>query len=94
MFLCLSVFAKDPTRPQIPTSAKGENNSAITVRVEQPLTAIFIKNKKRFAMIEGKIYQAGEYYKESRIVSIEQDKVLLNSSQGNFHLTLIPNIKK
>ncbi len=91
---CTPLSAKDPTRPQIAVKVKNADTKAVSVKVEQPLTAIFIKNKTRFAMIEGKIYQAGEYYRDSRIVNIEQDKVLLRSSQGNFHLTLIPNIKK
>lgn len=98
VFFCLlfvsPVFAKDPTRPLTHTVVRNENSVSAPAKAEQPLTAIFIRNNKRFAVIEGKIYQAGEYYRDSRILNIYQDKVLLSASQGHFQLTLIPNIKK
>lgn len=90
----LCVFAKDPTQPISDHSVKATAKKIVSSRVQQPLTAIFTKKNGRQAVIEGRIYKVGEYYAGNKIIKIYQDSVLLNSSNGNFHLTLIPNIKK
>ena len=93
MFTC-QALASDPTKPQIfVNKTKTVSNTNTKPKVQQPLTAIFTKNRQRSAMIEGKLYRSGEYYKGSKIIKIEQDKVLLVSSEGSLQLTLIPTIK-
>ncbi len=90
----LAAQAKDPTRPLMSGVGKTiqkTNNKTVS---KQPLTAIFIRNKQTVAMIEGKLYSKGDYYRGSRILKIHKDKVLLRSIDGSFQLTLIPKIKK
>jgi hypothetical protein len=83
----------DPTRPPMknavsqPTASRASDNP-------QPLTAIFNRGNKRYAIIEDKIYYVGDSYHGERVVSIGEDNVLLRSSDGTRQLTLIQNIKK
>jgi hypothetical protein len=86
--------ANDPTRPFMSESGKPKSKMRKKITVKQPLTAIFIRNKRPMAIIEGKLYSKNDYYRGSQITKILKDKVLLKSSDGNFQLTLIPKIKK
>jgi hypothetical protein len=90
----LSANANDPTRPQTGhTPVKSVKQSSAKASA-QPLTAIISKNNQAIAVIEGNFYRQGDYYRGSKVVQIDLDKVLLSSSSGNFQLTLIPKIKK
>jgi hypothetical protein len=89
-----SVNATDPTRPFTAKSSKVVSKVSQKATTRQPLTAIFVRNKRAMAMIEGRLYSKNDYYRGSRIIKILKDKVLLKSSDGNFQLTLIPQIKK
>jgi hypothetical protein len=90
----LSAKAIDPTKPLIPGAGKVTSKIIKKNVFKQPLTAIFTKNNKAMAMIEGKLYSVGDLYRDARITKIYKDKVLLSSKNGNTHLTLIPKIKK
>jgi len=94
--LALSASAiafSDPTRP--PGYAQSAPKTSKTIsKSKQPLTAIFTKGKKRFAIIEDTIYRTGDTYRDAKIIRISSDKVLLRSAEGTRQLTLIPNIKK
>ena len=83
----------DPTRPLLRAPAV-KKESERTVKTKQPLTAIFTRDKKRFAIIEDKIYRTGDNYRDGKIIRITDDRVILSSAQGVRQLTLIPNIKK
>ncbi|MBV1909449.1 MAG: hypothetical protein KUG78_09005 [Kangiellaceae bacterium] len=83
----------DPTRP-------APGNRPILVKKQQEatkeraLTAIFYKQGKGTAIINGNLYQAGDYFAGNRIISIESNKVLLKNADGYSRLTLINNFKK
>ena len=85
---------QDPTRPLMIEEKFKKTDKKSTKKVMQPLTAIFVASKSSSAIIEGKIYHIGEYYKDGKIINIYHDKIVLQSSAGNYDLTLIPNIKK
>gem|GEM_PF-6444851 len=93
LFFISATLANDPTRPPI-KNQKTAVKKSVSAKTKQPLTAIFIRNNRRVAMLDGKLYRPGEYYRGSRIINIDHDKVLLRSNEGNFQLTLIPKIKK
>lgn len=88
------MYAKDPTRPLLPNHKSGSTEKPKSAPAKQPLTAVITRNNQRFAIIEGKSYRTGDYYRGNRIVNIFKDRVLLNSSSGNIQLTFIPKIKK
>jgi len=83
----------DPTRPLM-SAPKSAPTEKVAVEKKQPLTAIFTKGKKRFAVIEEKIYRKGDIYRNSQIIRITDDKVILRTAQGTRRLTLIQKIKK
>ena len=86
--------AGDPTRPLLPTAKSATTNNQPGRKVAQPLTAIFIRGDTRSAIIEGKSYRVGDYYRGNRVTKIYKNKVLLRSNEGSFQLTLISKIKK
>ncbi|TQV71994.1 hypothetical protein FLL45_17645 [Aliikangiella marina] len=83
----------DPTRPLI-RAPKPAPIETVKVEQKQPLTAIFTKGKNRFAVIEDKIYRTGDTYRNSQIIRITNDKVILRTAEGTRRLTLIQKIKK
>lgn len=96
VLISITGFAKafnDPTRPlmRAPKPVTVEKTSSES---KQPLTAIFTKGKKRYAVIEEKIYRTGDTYRNSQIIRITDDKVILRTAEGTRRLTLIQKIKK
>ena len=89
-----SAFAfGDPTRPPM-NNVDRQPVVNRTINNPQPLTAIFNRGKKRFAIIEDQIYYVGDRYQGAQIIKISDDKVLLRSAEGTRQLTLIHSIKK
>lgn len=91
--LAVSAFAiQDPTRP----SNHIKKNDAIEKAsvVKQELTAIFFKDGKGSAIINGKLYRQGDNFSGSKIVTIKTNSVLLKNLDGYHRLTLINTYKK
>ena len=88
------VLAEDPTRPPQSIKSKAYVKKPSVKKFIQPLTAIFIYHNKSTAIIENKTYQVGQFYKGNKILKIQSDRVLLQSTKRKFYLTLIPKIKK
>lgn len=92
--ICFSVNAGDPTRPLIPSQSTVKSTPNSKPKTKQPLKAIFSRGNKRYAIIEDKVYYRGDRYRGSRIIAIQSDKVILQTSKGKQYLTLIKNVKK
>ena len=92
--VCFAVSASDPTRPLIPTQSTAKESTRVKPENKQPLTAIFTRGKKRYAIIEDEIYYRGDRYRGAQIVAIRSDKVVLQTAKGKHQLTLIKTVKK
>lgn len=58
------------------------------------LTAIFKKDDRKFAVINGKRYQEKDSYQGNTIIKIGTNKVILRADNKNHQLILVPKIKK
>jgi len=97
LILSINVNAKqiatDPTRPGIVLIKTDPTIIKKTVKRKRLLSAIFIKQGKRQAIINDKLYQQGDYFFGKKIIVIKSNKVVLQNSSGVSHLTLINPIK-
>ena len=84
----------DPTRPGVILVNTGQITSKKSVKAKTLLSAIFIKQGKRQAIINNKLYQQGDYFSGKKIIAIKSNKVVLQSSRGVSNLMLIQPVKK
>ena len=87
-------IVKDPTRPGVVLIKTTQTATKKTEKRKRLLSAIFIKQGKRQAIIDDKLYQQGDYFSGKKIIAIESNKVVLQNTSGVSHLTLINPIKK
>ena len=87
-------IVKDPTRPGVVLIKSEQTMAKKAAKRKQLLSAIFIKQGKRQAIINDKLYQQGDYFSGKKIISIKSNKVVLQNANGVSHLTLINPIKK
>jgi len=86
-----AVQAADPTRPRLPTT---HSHTASPHPEQQPLlTAIFIRDKDRLAVINGGTYRVGDHFQGGVVVRITHNSVELEGVGGKRHLTLLAKIK-
>jgi hypothetical protein len=78
--LCLA-FLHDPTRP-----ADFNTDSAFD---SSPLTAIIIAPDRKIAVVYGKTVKEGDQVGNSKVISIEENKVQLKSPDGIVTLRLV-----
>jgi len=83
----------DPTRPAYLPSGKGKAGKT-KHKKKRLLTAIFLKQGNRRAIINDRLYRTGDVFSGKKIISINENKVLLKNSNGISQLTLIKPIKK
>ncbi|MCL6414997.1 hypothetical protein MIB92_04995 [Aestuariirhabdus sp. Z084] len=86
IFMVLSLSAQsavDPTRPE-----RIQEKASSVEKTELKLQSIMIRNNEPLAMIDGKIYREGDRVSGSRIVKIENWRVLLTDNQGRMELTI------
>ena len=83
----------DPTRPsgEVFNSIKSKKNIN---QSKQVLSAIFIKNNVKKAIINSRLYKKGDIYNGKKIISIQNNKVVLESNSKTSELLLIKSIKK
>ncbi len=83
----------DPTRPAFlpKTTGKASKNKTPKKRL---LTAIFMTQGNRRAIINDTLYKLGDVFAGKKIVSIQENKVLLKGPTGLSQLTLNKPIKK
>ena len=81
----------DPTRPDTATSSQGSGKRKIR---KAKLSAIFVRNDSRQAIINGKLYRVGDFFQGQKVKSIHPTRVALIGAQGTYYLTLIDKIKK
>jgi len=86
-------LASDPTRPQLPGEPTINEESSSSAPIKPSLTGIFKRNGKYFAIIEGKNYKKGDYYRNHQLTQIDNDSVQLSSKNGTINLRLIPKVK-
>ncbi|MCF2947373.1 hypothetical protein L0668_04585 [Paraglaciecola aquimarina] len=70
----------DPTRPKYSQEQQKENSSNIPEKFV--LTAVFINNKNKYAVINGQNYQTGQKVQGSELISISQNQVVLDTTDG------------
>lgn len=87
-------IVKDPTRPGIVLIKTEQAVTNKTEKRKRLLSAIFIKQGKRQAIINDKLYQQGDYFSGKKIIAIKSNKVVLRNASGVSHLTLTNPIKK
>jgi len=95
IFSCQTSIAKiiDPTKPPAGELSNIKNKKNITQN-KQVLSAIFIKNNIKQAIIDSRLYKEGDNYNEKKIISIQKNKVVLESNSKTSELLLIKPIKK
>jgi len=98
LFVSLNSHAKqiksDPTRPGVILVKTGQITSKKTVKAKTLLSAIFIKQGKRQAIINNELYQQGDFFSGKKIITIKSNKVVLQTSRGVSNLMLIHPVKK
>lgn len=98
LFLSISSNAKqivkDPTRPEIVLIKTETSPLKKVIKRKQRLSAIFIKQGIRQAIIDDKLYQKGDYFSGKKIIAIKSNKVVLQNTSGISHMTLTNSIKK
>ena len=87
-------IVKDPTRPGVVLIKTEQTTTKKTEKIKRLLSAIFIKQGKRQAIINNKLYQQGDYFSGKIIIAIKSNKVVLRNTSGVSHLTLFNPIKK
>ncbi len=83
----------DPTRPMA-SSENSVKNKKINIKSKQVLSAIFIKQGIKQAIINNQFYKQGDYYRGKKIISIQKNKVVLKNNLKISELLLIKPIKK
>ncbi|MFT4993415.1 MAG: hypothetical protein ACI965_000434 [Paraglaciecola sp.] len=101
LMLCTRAAAEqglvDPTRPYISKHATVMQKEGPNVAGDSRLkvTAIFISQQHRRAIINGKNYYEGQTVFGNKILSIEQNRVVLGDADGSQELLMNKNnIKK
>ena len=87
-------IVKDPTRPGVVLIKTEGAMLKKTEKRKQLLSAIFIKQGIRQAIINDQLYQQGDYFSGKKIITIKPNKVVLQNASGVSQLTLINPIKK
>jgi hypothetical protein len=82
----------DPTRPIIGAAPISSEKTKTIQNIT--LSAIFVKQGKRSAIISNNLYQVGDSFSGNKIVSIDDTSVLLQNSDGYRRLRLINKFKK
>jgi hypothetical protein len=82
----------DPTRPDFNVAPSTQESNAPSKA--HTLSAIFLKQGKRSAIISNKLYKVGDRFSGNQVVSINKTSVLLKNSDGYRRLKLINQFKK
>ncbi len=82
----------DPTRPIFGAAPKV--TEATPAKQSITLSAIFVKQGKRSAIISNNLYQVGDTFSGNKVISIDSTSVLLQNSDGYRRLNLINKFKK
>ncbi len=88
----INLLAKDPTKP-LYFKPKAAPKQTQPTNIKQPLTGIIKKGNQYFAVLEGKLYKKGDYYRDSRIVKITRSSVRLNNDKGSRVLSLFAKLR-
>ena len=94
--LCFQVKAEnivDPTKP-INDDINQSSTNDDSKNDQQVLTAIFIKQGLKQAVINNHLYKKGDYFNGNKIISIKKNKVILKKDFKESELLLIQPIKK
>ena len=89
-----SANISDPTRPVFKVKKEKSNTITKAVEKKKKLSAIFIKNGDRKAIINNKLYKFGDHFAGQKIIAIKENSVELKGANGITRLTLIKPIKK
>lgn len=87
----------DPTRPYVSKHATVIQNEGLNLvdDTQVMVTAIFISDRNKHAIINGKNYSEGQVVLGNKIISIEQDRVVLSDDDGSKELFINShNVKK
>lgn len=76
----------DPTRPKHTRVYQQENIQ--NTKPEFELSAVFINNKNKYAVINGKNYQKGQEVNGNKLIFIGQNQVVLDTTDGKKTLVL------
>ncbi len=82
----------DPTRPEFASAVSPQEPTVKQTNLN--LSAIFIKNNQRSAIISDSLYQVGDTFSGHKVVAIEKTSVLLKNNDGYRRLKLINTFKK
>jgi len=77
----------DPMRP--PGYARAGMGKKVTLKKGWQLSAIRIDANRRFAIINGRTLETGEWVNKARVVEILPQKVRLKNAQGEFAVRLV-----
>lgn len=90
-----AVTAGDPTEPPAAWLAAQPPVSGVTVGTVTalPKTQMIVNGKSRkFAVIDGDIVKVGDKYKDSKVVAIKDDKVVMEDASKSLRVT--PDVEK
>ena len=80
----------DPTRP--PDARL--RPVAVTDRAALRLTAIYLSEHARAAVVDGRRVRAGDSIGAQRVESIRRDRVILSGPEGTLELRLAPQVRR
>ena len=72
-----------------PGFARAGTGSKVSVKKGWQLSAIRIDANRRFAIINGRTLEAGEWVNKARVIEILPQQVRLESLQGKFSIRLV-----
>jgi MSHA biogenesis protein MshK len=70
----------DPTRPNAHVTQK--KGALQNTKPEFVLSAVFINNKNKYAVINGENYQEGQEVQGNKLILVSQNHVVLNVADG------------